>query len=81
MATACEVFEAVARGAEAGAEVKHKQLEILAGAILELRASAVAEVRSEILAQARALVAGSVRIAHTELERLAAEILAGGRFT
>jgi hypothetical protein len=74
------VYEAVARGKEAKGEVEFSQLQILAGAIAEIQEEARAELRATYLQEARALVAGAVRIAHAELDRVAGDVQSGKHF-
>lgn len=80
MQLAAHVFEAVSRGKEAQDEVPFSQREILAGAIAEIQEAAREELRAEYRAEARAMVAGAVRIAHRELDRLASDVALGKRF-
>jgi len=75
-----DVFGAVGLAAEPTPGLG-SQREILAAAIHEIRAAAQAELRAEILAEARAIVAGAVRIAHKELDRVAEDITAGRHFS
>lgn len=80
MHLANHIFEAVGLAADPDAGLA-SQRAILAGAIAEIQEQARAELRAECLAEARSLVAGAVRIAHAELDRVATDVLAGKHFT
>ena len=79
MHLADHVFEAVGLAADPVNGLP-SQRAILAGAIAAIQEQARAELRAEILAEARSLVAGAVRIAHAELDRVAADVQEGKRF-
>jgi hypothetical protein len=79
MRLADHIFEAVALAADPDNKLPG-QREILAGAIAEIQEQARAELRAEYQAEARSIVAGAVRIAHAELDRVAADVVSGKHF-
>jgi hypothetical protein len=79
MRVADHIFEAVALAADPAGGLP-SQRAILAGAIAEIQEQARAELRAELLKEARALVAGAVRIAHAELDRVAGAVERGEHF-
>lgn len=79
MRLANHIFEAVGLAADPDNGLP-TQRAILAGAIAEIQEQARAELRAEYIAEARAIVAGAVRIAHAELDRVAANVQSGKHF-